>query len=233
MYNKRQVRRYGRKRVRQWLAFGSYAVAVITLAIVGITSQPIEIHAESSVTCSDQVSTESVECNEYEIAQAIRSESVIGSEPANPYDVPYDMYGVPYQPIQWTMDLSEDDVYYLAKIVKCEAGICNMETKIRCALVVLNRVQSEDFPDSVYDVVTQCYNGVYQFSPVIPGGTWYTLEPDADCYEAVEYAMSMQYDISHGATYFEATGSNSVWHQQALEQVCESDGIRFYVVPEE
>lgn len=232
MYSKRQVRRYGRKQVRQWLAFGSYAVAVVALAIVGITSQPIEIHAESSVTCSDQVSTESVEYNECVVTQAIRPEPVIEPEPADPYDVPHDEYGMPYQPTQWTMDLSEDDVYYLAKIVKCEAGVCSMETKIRCALVVLNRVHSEDFPNSVYDVIMQSYNGVYQFSPVMPGGTWHTLEPDAECYEAVEYAMSMQYDISRGATYFEATGSDSVWHQQALEQVCESDGVRFYVVPE-
>lgn len=153
------------------------------------------------------------------------------SEPDNPYNVQYDRYGNEYPLIQWSMDLSERDKYYLAKIIECEAGICDMETKIRHGLSILNRVHSDRFPNTVYDVITQNNGKVWQYSPCMPGGSWYRVEPGNESYQAVEYIASMDYDISYGATFFEATGSDSVWHQKALKQVCESDGVRFYAIP--
>lgn len=210
MYRRTKCCRIGRK-----VLFAGYAASIVALAVAGINSQPVKV-VQGWQPVNREVSTESVECERVE---------------ANPYDVPADGNGNPYPVANYVQKYDANDRYYLAKIVKCEAGICDMETKIRHALVVLNRVQSEQFPDTVYDVITQYDNGVYQFSPVIPGGTWYTTEPDKECYQAVEYAILMQYDISHGATYFEATGSDSVWHQQALVEVCESDGVRFYVEP--
>lgn len=203
------------------------SVATVAMAcLTGVVCQEAHVSNEmpAAVNSSVTVDMASVECN-IECVEQNEVEQVCD----NPYDVSIDHNGVRYPEIQWEANLSDTDKYYLAKIVKCESGICDMETKIRHALVILNRVYSDSFPNTVYDVITQHRGSVYQFSPVIPGGTWYKLEPDEECYEAVEYAITMQYDISHGATFFEATGSSSVWHQTSLKQVCESDGVRFYV----
>lgn len=207
--------------------FVASVAAVAATCLTGVVCQNTDVAYETPAAMNNPVVVDmarveyNVDCTE----QAQYEQAYI-----NPYDVPADSSGVQYPEIQWEADLSDDDEYYLAKIVKCEAGICDMETKIRHALVILNRVYSNSFPDTVYDVITQHRGSIYQFSPVIPGGTWYKLEPDEECYEAVEYAVTMRYDISHGATFFEATGSSNVWHQKALKQVCESDGVRFYTV---
>ena len=192
-----------------------------TIIALVVQMERADRRVEQSVTqpAYDRVSTDSVEYDDgrYDV------------EASSPYDVPYDDEGRPYPTITWSKDWDAEDDYYLAKIVECEAGICDMRTKIRHALVVLNRVHSSKFPDSIYDVITQNRNGVYQFSPVMPGGSWYDTEPTESAYEAIEHVKIMRYDISHGATYFEATGSCSVWHQKALTEVLESDGVRFYV----
>lgn len=227
---------YKGKRVKKSngaVLFAASVAAVTIVCLAGIVCQSTDATYKPSVAVNSVAAVDmaSVESNVAHMAQEKNAQE---SEPvqvcANPYDVPVDVNGVKYPEIQWEANLSDTDKYYLAKIVKCEAGICDMETKIRHALVILNRVYSDSFPDTVYDVITQHSGSVYQFSPVIPGGTWYKLEPDEECYEAVEYATTMQYDISHGATFFEATGSSNVWHQKALKQVCESDGVRFYTV---
>lgn len=62
-----------------------------------------------------------------------------------------DILGLPYQKIQW------DDLYWLSLIVWQEAGSYNIphEWKRDVAQVVLNRVASSEFPDTIYTVLTQ------------------------------------------------------------------------------
>lgn len=57
---------------------------------------------------------------------------------------------------------SEEDVYWLSRIVSAEAKGETEKGKIAVANVVLNRVKHEEFPDSIKEVVFQ--KG--QFSPV-------------------------------------------------------------------
>lgn len=203
------------------------------LASIGVHVAMVAMLSVVISSCMAPVAADDVEYHTVNYEHQVASTDSVQEEQVgtNQYDVQYDDNGNPYPKVQWTIDLDQQDEYYLAKIVKCEAGVCDMETKIRHALVVLNRVESDLFPDTVYQVITQHNGDVYQFSPVIPGGTWYTTEPDEECYQAVQYALEMEYDITHGATYFEATGDPNVWHQRALEQVCESDGVKFYKIP--
>lgn len=131
--------------------------------------------------------------------------------------------------VKFSRNLSENDKYFLAKIAMAEAEGESIETKIYVILTVLNRVYSEDryFPDTVEEVIFQNGKGVYQFSPVAPGGRWWRVEPNEECWEAVEIVNGMEEDISKGALYFESCEGES-WHSRNLEFLFKSDNMRFY-----
>lgn len=133
-----------------------------------------------------------------------------------------------YPEFTYSKDWSAQESYLLARIVMAEAEGCNMQTKTLVAMVVLNRVQSDQFPDTIRDVIfQQCADGTYQFSP-IGNGRWDIAEPNEDCYEAIEIVKQSVYDYSGGALYFENCTDEDNWHSRNLEFLYESQGIRFY-----
>lgn len=109
-----------------------------------------------------------------------------------------------------SMDWDSDDAYRLAKIAMAEAESEDTEGKALVMLVVLNRVWSDEFPDTIEDVIFQ--KG--QFSP-ISNGRYDEVEPDEDCYRALQLIQTGGWDESHGATYFESK-SDSTWHSENL-----------------
>ena len=119
-------------------------------------------------------------------------------------------------------DWDGEDERMLAKIAMAEAEGESVEGKALVILVVLNRVWSDEFPDSIEEVIFQ----KNQFSPVAEGGRYWTTEPDAGCYEALELVMG-GWDESQGALYFESTGKDG-WHSRNLEFLFEFGGHRFY-----
>lgn len=129
---------------------------------------------------------------------------------------------------KFTRNLSEREKYLLAKIAMAEGEGESLETKVRIILVILNRAKSNEpyFPDTIEEVIFQKLNGVYQFTP-IGDGRWNRVEPNAECWEAVDIVNTTEYDFSQGALYFEACSGES-WHSRNLEFVCKSDNTRFY-----
>lgn len=128
-------------------------------------------------------------------------------------------------------DISEQDKYLLAKINECEAGNQNIRTRELVVFVVLNRVKSDKFPDTIEEVIKENHNGVYQFSPLIQGGNWYNTEPTEEAYKAVDNvlnSMNSMYDYSGGALYFESCEDEDNWHSRNLEFLYKSGDIRFY-----
>lgn len=128
-----------------------------------------------------------------------------------------------YPEFTYSKDWSVEDSYLLAKIAMAEAEGCNTQTKTLIIMSVLNRVSSDEFPDTIYDVIFQ----TNQFSP-IDNGRWDRVEPNEDCWEAVKVVMEAKYDYSGGATYFESCSDEDNWHSRNLEFLYESEGIRFY-----
>lgn len=124
--------------------------------------------------------------------------------------------------------LSEDDKYLLAKLVMAEAEGESLEAKVMIAWVVLNRVESSEayFPDTIKGVIFQKTNGVYQFTP-IGNGRWDRVEPNEECWEAINIVNTIDYDFSDGALYFEACSGES-WHSRNLEFIRQVDNTRFY-----
>ena len=128
-----------------------------------------------------------------------------------------------YPEFTYSKDWSAQESYLLARIVMAEAEGCNIQTKTLIIMCVLNRVQSDEFPDTIEEVIFQ----ENQFSP-IDNGRWDRVEPNEDCYEAVKVVMEAKYDYSGGATYFESCSDEDNWHSRNLEYLYESEGIRFY-----
>lgn len=128
-----------------------------------------------------------------------------------------------YPEFTYSKDWSVEDSYLLAKIAMAEAEGCNTRTKTLIILCVLNRVKSDEFPDTIHDVIFQ----TNQFSP-IDNERWDRVEPNEDCWEAVKVVMEAKYDYSGGATYFESCSDEDNWHSRNLEFLYESEGIRFY-----
>lgn len=123
----------------------------------------------------------------------------------------------------YELDLSAEESYLLAKIAMAEAEGCSTQTKALIVMCVLNRVESNEFPETIKEVIFQ----ENQFSP-IDNGRWDRVEPNEDCYEAVKIVMEAKYDYSGGATYFENCVDEDNWHSRNLEYLYESEGIRFY-----
>lgn len=128
-----------------------------------------------------------------------------------------------YPEFTYSKDWSAEESYLLARIAMAEAEGCNTQTKTLIIMCVLNRVWSDEFPDTIKEVIFQ----ENQFSP-IDNGRWDRVEPNEDCYEAVKIVMEAKYDYSGGATYFENCADEDNWHSRNLEFLYESEGIRFY-----
>ena len=92
--------------------------------------------------------------------------------------------------------VSDDDYQVLLRIVQAEAGVCDEKGKILVANVVLNRVKSQEFPDSVRSVVYE----PSQFSPVSDGSI-NSVKVTAETIECVDRALDGE-DYSNGALYF-------------------------------
>lgn len=128
-----------------------------------------------------------------------------------------------YPEFTYSKDWSAKESYLLARIAMAEAEGCNTQTKTLIIMCVLNRVWSDEFPDTIEEVIFQ----ENQFSP-IDNGRWDRVEPNEDCYKAVKVVMEAKYDYSGGATYFENCADEDNWHSRNLEFLYESEGIRFY-----
>ena len=120
------------------------------------------------------------------------------------------------------IDFSGEESEMLLKIAMAEAEGESVEGKALVMLVVLNRVASKDFPDTVQEVIFQ----ENQFSTVAEGGRYYTTEPNAECYEALEM-IAAGWDESMGALYFESCVGES-WQSRNLELLFECGNHRFY-----
>ena len=120
------------------------------------------------------------------------------------------------------MDWDAEDAYMLAKIAMAEAESEDTKGKALVMLVILNRVWSDEFPDTIEGVIFQ--DG--QFSP-ISNGRYDEVEPDTDCYRALQLIQIDGWDESHGATYFESK-SESNWHSEHLTFLFQHGKHYFY-----
>jgi len=61
------------------------------------------------------------------------------------------------------------DLNLLARLITAEAGGESYDAQVAVGAVVVNRVKSSSFPNSISAVINQKTNGTYQFTPVLNG----------------------------------------------------------------
>ena len=91
-----------------------------------------------------------------------------------------------------------DEVYWLSRIISAEASVEPFVGQIAVGNVVLNRVRSREFPNTIYGVIFDRKHGT-QFSPVAFGTIYETPEPS--CVIAAKICLE-GYSVTDTALYF-------------------------------
>lgn len=128
--------------------------------------------------------------------------------------------------------ITNDEKNILYHIAEAEAGDYSEIAKLNVVFCILNRVFCDEFPNNIKEVVFQKNTQTYQFSPVAPGGRYWSITPSQHTKNSVDYAIQV-YDINNiknnneGALYFLAKGYDSKYHN-TLFQVSEDDAHYYF-----
>ena len=178
----------------------------------------LEAYAAEDTIDSDLMIQNGIESGEENVETEIPADE---SEPA-PTEVEAEDY-------KENNELTIKEYNVLLRIVEAEAGGEGIIGKMLVANVIMNRVNSSRFPDTVTEVVYQKnHNGRAQFSPTVDGrmeSVKVTLETEI----AVLRALCGE-DSSNGALYFRSKRINSAWHDRALERVLVHGNHIFYTI---
>lgn len=136
-----------------------------------------------------------------------------------------------YNP-QMDIELSEQELSELLRLVEAEAPAEDIYGKILVANVVLNRVNNEKMADTVTGVIYEKVGGSAQFSPTVISWYWNSIVVTDSTREAVARCLSGE-DYSEGALYFYAWERDPDKHErvewmQDLECVFTHGGHRFF-----
>ena len=126
--------------------------------------------------------------------------------------------------------MSDEDYDTLLRIVEAEAGSEDIKGRVLVANVIMNRVKSENFPDTVTEVVWDNSDGVPQFSPTYDGRINEVTVSD-ETREAVKQALKGT-DYSEGALFFiqksAAEAHNVKWFEKDLKKLFKYGVHEFY-----
>ncbi len=124
------------------------------------------------------------------------------------------------------INCSDEDYNTLLRIVQAEAGVCDEKGKILVANVIINRVRSPRFPNTIRGVVYQAN----QFSPV-SNGSINRVRVTQETIDCVDRALAGE-DYSQGALFFMNRGrsrSGAVgWFDRSLTYLFSHDGHEFF-----
>lgn len=105
-----------------------------------------------------------------------------------------------------TSSYSASDLDLLARLITAEAQGESYNAKVAVGAVVLNRVRSNSFANTINGVIYEVIDGYYQFTPVLNG--WINKPANPDSIKAAKEALS-GVDPTNGALfYFDKTATN-------------------------
>ena len=132
------------------------------------------------------------------------------------------LYSLKEQPINDTCPyFAYEECQMLMKIARSEGGE-DLKAQALIMRVVLNRVISDDFPDTIQEVIYQDY----QFSAV-SDGNYDNADVNANSHLALA-EIEKGWDESDGALFFEASWLEDSWQSQTKEFLYEYEGTKFY-----
>lgn len=106
-----------------------------------------------------------------------------------------------------SISYTSSDVDLLARLITAEAQDEPYNAMVSVGAVVVNRVKSSQFPNTISGVIYQTINGYYQFTPVLNG--WINKPASQAAYNAARDALN-GVDPTKGALfYFDDSTTNS------------------------
>lgn len=108
------------------------------------------------------------------------------------------------------IEINKEDRELLYKLVEAESGADSLNGRIAVANVIINRVRSKNFPNTIHSVMYQ----KYQFEPVY-NSTVYNMKPTKLTIEAVNKALAGQEVVPENCYFFWGTyldKNNSMWN---------------------
>jgi N-acetylmuramoyl-L-alanine amidase len=118
------------------------------------------------------------------------------------------------------------DLTWLSRIIQAESGGESLLGKIAVGNVVLNRVKSTSYPDTVYGVIFDHRYGVTQFTPTATGAIY--NKPSAQSVLAAKLALDGA-DVAGGSIYFFGKSVTSGWIRSSLTFVSNIGNHNFYM----
>lgn len=109
---------------------------------------------------------------------------------------------------QSVIPYSESDLDLLARLVNAEAQGVSYKAKVAVAAVVVNRVQSSAWPNTLKEVIYQKSGGYYQFSPVVNGAIYKSATTEAR--QAALEALRGS-DPTNGAQFYFDDSTTNTW----------------------
>jgi N-acetylmuramoyl-L-alanine amidase len=105
--------------------------------------------------------------------------------------------------------ISAADEELMARLVRAEAVGEPYAGKVAVATVILNRVKSADFPNTVRGVIYQISNGHYAFTPVANGEI--NKPADAESKRAVNEALAFMGKGNGSLFFYNPKTASSQW----------------------
>jgi N-acetylmuramoyl-L-alanine amidase len=118
------------------------------------------------------------------------------------------------------------DLTWLSRIIQAESGGESLLGKIAVGNVVLNRVKSSSYPNTIYDVIFDHRYGVTQFTPAANGAIY--NKPSAQSVLAAKLALDGA-DVAGDSLYFFAKSVSSGWIRTSLTFVSNIGNHNFYM----
>ena len=118
-----------------------------------------------------------------------------------------------------------DDLYWLSRIISAESRGEPLEGQIAVGNVVLNRVASPDFPDTVHGVIFDSRWGG-QFTPASSGAIY--REPDAVSVEAARLCLAGVNTAGESLYFLAPALSSNRWIMENRTHVVTIGGHWFY-----
>lgn len=119
-----------------------------------------------------------------------------------------------------------DDIFWLARIIHAEAAGEPYKGKVAVGNVVMNRVNSNQFPNTIYNVIFEYYQGIPQFSPV-QDGTIYN-NPGSESLKAAEEAYFGSRPVGDAMYFFNPQKAAGTWIVNNKEYVTTIENHAFY-----
>lgn len=109
-----------------------------------------------------------------------------------------------------TADAPHDasELYWLSRIIYAESGAESMTGQLAVGSVILNRVNSENFPDTIQEVIFDRKNAV-QFEPVANGHIYKT--PSAQSISAARRVLDGENPIGSALYFYAPALSQGLW----------------------